>query len=546
MKLGTIIISIFLVSLLATSTSAAVYGNYDWFTNPYTKQKDRSLSLNQTGQNMSLGCLSIECNDVALEVSNSTGRILRVNNGQTEFWHTAEGEDDYVGIYSTATKAYIKTISNSLHIFTPTLYIEDAGGERVTFSGAAMTPITANGFNLGTTSKEMRSIYLGDGINSGTYYGTSQQWRVYYENGLKMSGSHNLSIDGSTLFVDTTANEVGIGTTSPSAKLDVETESGGAATLGSSGNTATGISAVATGWYTNASGASSFSSGIFTTASGNGAAAFGTFSTASGDNSATYGQYSEASGLDAVAYGTYTLASGVDSVAYGTNTVAGGIDSVAFGTGTSTYGYSSISMGRNIIAYANNTVGIGLNTVIYNITQENTMAIMGGKVGIGTVNPSHKLNVVGSANITGNITGNFYYGEMWYHNHTATLLNFAVDGTYYNLTFSNSTTNGFTFSDADDSLTVGMGGTYQTCYMASGDGQNNHIYFTVITINGVEEEKCGSHKKMSAGGDIVTMNGCCIISLNVDDEIKLATADIGGTGTGNYYSSNVNLVRIGD
>ena len=51
---------------------------------------------------------------------------------------------------------------------------------------------------------------------------------------------------------------------------------------------------------------------------------------------------------------------------------------------------------------------------------------------------------------------------------------------------------------------------------------------------------------MTAGGDIVTMTGNCLLSLSIDDKIRLATADIGGTGTGNYYSSNLNLIRIGN
>ena len=149
-------------------------------------------------------------------------------------------------------------------------------------------------------------------------------------------------------------------------------------------------------------------------------------------------------------------------------------------------------------------------------------------------------------NATGNITGNQIYGEMWYHNHTATSLNFAVDGTYYNLTFDNSLVNGFIFNDTGDYLEADYAGKYKACYMASGDGQDNHIYYTSITINGVVEDKCEAHKKITAGGDILTMNGCCFVSLSVGDEVKVATADVGGTGAGNYYSSNLNLVRIGE
>jgi hypothetical protein len=51
---------------------------------------------------------------------------------------------------------------------------------------------------------------------------------------------------------------------------------------------------------------------------------------------------------------------------------------------------------------------------------------------------------------------------------------------------------------------------------------------------------------MSAGGDIITQSGNCIINLLVGDVIDLRVADIGNTGTGNYYSANLNLVRIGN
>ena len=139
-----------------------------------------------------------------------------------------------------------------------------------------------------------------------------------------------------------------------------------------------------------------------------------------------------------------------------------------------------------------------------------------------------------------------YYGEMWYHNHTATPLNFVVSNLFYNLTFSESDVNGFTFNNAGDYLKTLVAGKYLANYMASGSGQNNHVYYTAIFVNGVNQNSSESHKKMTAGGDIVTMTGSGFIDLNVGDRVKLATADIGGTGVGNYYSSNLNLVRIAD
>ena len=160
------------------------------------------------------------------------------------------------------------------------------------------------------------------------------------------------------------------------------------------------------------------------------------------------------------------------------------------------------------------------------------------------------LYVSGNADIEGNITGNQIYGGMYYHNHTATQLNFAIDGYFYQLFLPEAThLNGFTHEDGfgvGANLTAQVSGLYQATYMASGDGQNNHEYFTSVFINEINQDQCEYHHKISAGGDIITQNGVCLIDVVVGDKISLRTADIGNTGLGNYYSANLNLVRIGN
>ena len=129
------------------------------------------------------------------------------------------------------------------------------------------------------------------------------------------------------------------------------------------------------------------------------------------------------------------------------------------------------------------------------------------EVGTGDGYLLNDWHITGDLDVTRNFTGNQIYGEMWYHNHTATPLNFAVDGVFYSLYFDNAINlNGFSF-DGSENLTAQVSGKYKVNYMASGDGQNNHVYFTSIFVNNINQDRCESHKKMTAGGDIITMTG---------------------------------------
>jgi len=149
-------------------------------------------------------------------------------------------------------------------------------------------------------------------------------------------------------------------------------------------------------------------------------------------------------------------------------------------------------------------------------------------------------------------TNQTYYGEMWYHNdtHEATTVAFADGLTWYPLFFINATDlNGFYFQGGwmqPSNLTAQYSGEYKACYTAAGAGINNHNYFTTILVNNITIEKCSSHKKMSAGGDIVTMAGCCLLNLNASDVIELATMDYLDTGDGYYYAANLNIYGVVD
>jgi len=155
-----------------------------------------------------------------------------------------------------------------------------------------------------------------------------------------------------------------------------------------------------------------------------------------------------------------------------------------------------------------------------------------------------------SLDVEGNITGNQIYGGMWYHNHTATTFSFTDADTWYPLFFTNATDlNGFSYVGGfgvSSNLTAQVSGKYQASYMGIGSGQNNHVYLTTILIDGIDKPECGNHHKMAAGGDVITQSGVCIISINAGQTIEVASQDMGGTGDGEYYGGNINLVRIGD
>jgi uncharacterized protein YjbI with pentapeptide repeats len=161
------------------------------------------------------------------------------------------------------------------------------------------------------------------------------------------------------------------------------------------------------------------------------------------------------------------------------------------------------------------------------------------------------VNITNNLNIYGNISGNQIYGGMYYHNHTGTTLNFASSGVFYYLYMTNATyVNGFTSEGVSfagsSNLTTVYSGLYQASYMASGSGVNNEEYYTSIFVNNINQDACENHHKMNAGGDIITQNGFCFIRLYVGDKVSIRTADVTGTGNGVYYSSNLNLLRIGN
>ena len=101
-----------------------------------------------------------------------------------------------------------------------------------------------------------------------------------------------------------------------------------------------------------------------------------------------------------------------NTIAMGGFTTATGDYSTAMGYNTKASGDKSIAIGRGIEAGGVNSVAIALNDQNgVNVSQANTMAIMGGNVGIGTVSPAQKLDVIGNINVSGFVNATGFYDD---------------------------------------------------------------------------------------------------------------------------------------
>lgn len=186
------------------------------------------------------------------------------------------------------------------------------------------------------------------------------------------------------IFLNNYAQNVGIGTTNPLARLHV-TDSNVLFTAPVVTTRPAGFSLPVSGsgarfmwipqlgafragtvtgptWNADSIGLFSFAAGFGTRATGNIATAMGQFTNASGTLSTAIGGLSQASGNLSVAMGYSTIASGNTSTAMGNETVASGTASTAMGDGTEASGLNSTAAGSNSKATNWGTTAFGLNT----------------------------------------------------------------------------------------------------------------------------------------------------------------------------------------
>ena len=174
-------------------------------------------------------------------------------------------------------------------------------------------------------------------------------------------------------------------------------------------------------WDKDSIGSISFATGANTKASGLVSFAAGQQTSATGLYSTSFGYNSLASGLYATATGISTIASGLSSIAFGNTNIASGDQSASFGTLTKSTGNNSLSAGLFTIAKGESSMAIGSftkavspNSLVlgqYNDTtnsnrlfeigngtadnaRSNALTVLNnGTVGIGTTSPLAGLHV---------------------------------------------------------------------------------------------------------------------------------------------------------
>ncbi|MBS3999186.1 MAG: tail fiber domain-containing protein [Desulfobulbaceae bacterium] len=245
------------------------------------------------------------------------------------------------------------------------------------------------------------------------------------------------------------SGKVGIGTSSPTALLhifDSETTAGDVLFVGNIDwttprNPPTSGAGTRMMWYPDKAairagyvsgnhwdmsniGMSSVAMGYNTIASDHGATAFGSGTEASGYGSTAFGILTTAPGNVATAFGNNTSSTGIATTATGHSTTASGDYSFSMGYGTQALGQFSLSMGKETSALSGYEVVLGSYNTEYvpenafgwsendrlfvigngvgDFAPSNAMTVLkNGKVGIGTENPTHHLDVEGQIRIRG-------------------------------------------------------------------------------------------------------------------------------------------------
>ncbi|MFC2086118.1 tail fiber domain-containing protein [Bacteroidota bacterium] len=280
-----------------------------------------------------------------------TGKVLIEDADSVGTNSMATGfESKAIGDYSQALGYKARAVGNNSTAIGNFAFAQDSGSYAI---GSGATASGLRSFALGSTGVDSAGIPTSPTVANGNYAYAIGMGSVASDSGAFALGTQNTATGKYSL--------------------------------------AMGYNTVANYWYSTAMGYNTEANGDFCTAMGYNTTATGKYSTA-------MGRQTTASNDGATAMGYNTTASGVSSTAMGNYSTASGSFSTAIGYNTTASGWFSTAFGQEIEAQGDYSFAIALNdqngTVV---SQANTMAIMGGNVGIGTASPAADLEVFGNA-----------------------------------------------------------------------------------------------------------------------------------------------------
>ena len=148
--------------------------------------------------------------------------------------------------------------------------------------------------------------------------------------------------------------------------------------------------------------------------------------------------------------------------------------------------------------------------------------------------------------LAGTISTDLEYGEMFDHTDSGNTITIDDSTSYFNITnLQAGLTNKFTVTN--NALIPSIDGTYKFNWaIGFGNAGNNIEYQITLKVNEIIIERCETHRKVGAAGDVGSASGTCLLFLNSDDEVRLGIKNIDGTQNAIMFNVNVNAVRIAD
>ena len=327
-----------------------------------------------------------------IEFNSDTSGLVRSNTGDLRF--QTNGANDRLTIGSTG-KVEIKTDSTNTAGFSGTSGLDDMvirGSENVGLM------IVSKATSLTSSSSAATINFACDVSAGGTIVGFEDIQHGFIKTVIDTNSentSMHLGLKGNE-YLSILDCQGGVSV----AILDGQVTAPNAIAIGAGGTSGASNSLPLSWTYTNSS------SQTMTVGSRN-SILIGDTNYSSGMYAYALGGYNQPTGYQSISLGHFNKSLGERSICIGSYCESGG---ELTPNSNSSLGYDhngdyAISMGYKMNTRGENSFGISLNqpSIPHELTQDNTMAIMGGNVGIGTVTPSEKLVVDGNITATGTI-----------------------------------------------------------------------------------------------------------------------------------------------